>query len=64
MSKVRASINFDFEQELERVLARADRLKAAIKGSASVKTVSVKAHNVRAHTVRAHERVIIVVPKK
>jgi hypothetical protein len=63
MANVKQQINFDFEEELERVLRRAEKLKAAIKGSASIQRVDVKAHNVRAHSVRAHTRLLIKLPK-
>jgi hypothetical protein len=63
MAEVKQKISFNFEDELSRVLRRAERLRAAIKGSASVTTVQVKAHKVREHNVRAHARVIITMRK-
>lgn len=64
MSKVRKNIVFDFEVELDTVLRRAARLRAAIEGNAEITEVKVKAHPVRAHTRAAHTRYVILVGKK
>ncbi len=61
--KVTRSIAFDFELELDRVLARAARLKAAVAGTADVTEVRVKAHKVKAHERAAHTRYVIT-PRK
>ncbi len=64
MSKIRQTIKFDFETELDRVLRRVNRLKAAIAGDAQVTEVKVKEHNVRAHKRAAHTRYVITIGKK
>jgi hypothetical protein len=49
----------DFEKELQRILRRASRLRAALAGSADVVRVKVKACTVPEHRRGAHERVVI-----
>lgn len=61
MSRVKASFDFDFEAELTRVLARAERLRAAVAGKANITKVQVKAHKVKAHDRAAHTRYVIKV---
>lgn len=63
MTKVKQRLSFDFESELARVLRRAERLKAAVSGSADVIEVHVREHNVRAHKRGAHTRYVITLRK-
>ena len=53
-----------FEQDLARIIRRANRIKAAMDGSADVYQVTVKPTRVRAHTRGEHTRVIIKMKKK
>ena len=63
MSKVRQNLTFDFQTQLDYVLRRAARLKAAISGDAQITEVKVKEHNVRAHKRAAHTRYVITLGK-
>lgn len=58
------SKKYDFEEELQRVVRRANRLRAAMSGDATVTEVPVKSVRVRAHTRRAHTRLVITTRKK
>ncbi len=54
----------EFEEELARIVRRANRLRAAIAGSADVRQVSVKSCKVAAHTRGAHTRTVITLRSK
>jgi len=64
MSKVRRQINFDFETELAAVLRRAERLKAAVAGTATITPVDVKKCMVKAHSRVAHTRYVITIGRR
>lgn len=53
-----------FEQELARVVRRAQRLRAALAHEADVVRVEVPACKVRAHTRGAHQRLVIKLRRK
>lgn len=53
-----------FEDELARIVRRANRLRAALTDSADVKAVDVKKATVPEHTRVAHTRYIVVRRKK
>lgn len=59
MSVVKVKLRFNFEDELRRALARAERLRAAQEGRADVTEVRVRAHKVKAHDRAAHVRYAI-----
>lgn len=58
------SKTYDFEDELARIVRRAQRLRAAIAGEATITRVQVREVKVRAHTRRAHVRLVITARKK
>jgi len=49
-----------FEDELKRIVRRANRLRAALEGSVDVKAVEVGRAKVEAHTRAPHVRYIMV----
>lgn len=53
-----------FEDELKRVLRRAQRLRAAIAHEADIERVKVKSCRVVSHTRGAHTRLVIRLRKK
>jgi len=53
----------EFEEQLQSVLRRAARLRAAIEGSADITYVQVAKTHVRAHDRRAHRRAVITLRK-
>lgn len=53
-----------FEDELARIVRRANRLRAALEGSADVKRVPVGRAQVPAHTREPHYRYIVVRRKR
>ena len=64
MSKLTKTITIDFESELERVLRRVARLKAALAHEADITEVPVKECKVRPHTRKAHTRRVITIRGK
>jgi len=64
MSNVNKTIKFNFEVELDRVLRRVARLKAAVNDEADITEVKVKECKVRAHKRVAHSRYVITVRGK
>lgn len=58
------SKTYDFEAELARVVRRANRLRAAIAGEATITRVEVKRTEVRKHWRKAHVRLVITPKEK
>lgn len=65
MALTKQKVEFDFEEELSRTLRRAERLRAAMKGSADVRYVDVKESRwIERHKRSAHKRMIITLRVK
>ncbi len=54
----------DFELELEKIVRRANKLRAYLAGDATVKKVWRRAHKVRSYSVRGHFALVINTRKK
>jgi len=50
----------EFERQIEAIMAKVERIRAAQRGELDTKRIKVKAHKVPAHSVGAHYRTIFV----